>query len=147
MKKNEGFSLVELLIVISIVGILSTIVLNSVSDSRSRAYDSKIKQQLNGFRTASEMYFFSQMPNGYGPATNRCDSEIFNEMDPASGSPGKYIAPGNLPDFVELKCSSSETAYAVKATLYSGDKYWCVDSRGASKVVEGPIGGPVTRCP
>ena len=46
-----GFSLIELLISITIVGIIATVVLQSVSRSRERAYDSKIKQQLNSFRT------------------------------------------------------------------------------------------------
>ena len=146
MKKSLGFSLVELLIVITIIGILSTIILNSLSNSRAKAYDSKVKQQLSGFRTATEIYFANQSPNGYGPATIGCDGGIFNNVDAPNGTPGLYIEDGNLPDFVDIKCSSTDSAYAVKATLYSGNEYWCVDNKGTSRMISGPIGGPETMC-
>lgn len=151
MKKNSGFTLIELLIVITIIGILSTIVLNSLSTSRVRAYDSKVKQQLSGFRAAAEMYFLNQTPSGYGPASSDCSSGIFANFDEKNGSPGSYIDPNNLPTVTVVKCSStdsgSSSAYAVKATMYSGTEYWCVDSNGASKLISGPIGNPVLVCP
>ena len=146
MKKSLGFSLVELLIVITIVGVLSTIVLNSLSTSRAKAYDSKVKQQLSSFRTAAEMYSNNQSPTGYGPATIGCDGGMFNNMDASNGTPGLYIAEGNLPDFADVECRSTDSAYAVKATLYSGNEYWCVDSKGASRAISGPMGGPETMC-
>ena len=146
MKKNFGFSLVELMMVINIIGALSAIILNSVSNSRARAYDSKIKQQLSSFRVAAEMYFLNQMPNSYSLSVD-CSSGMFNDVDSQNGSPSLYIAPGNLPDFSIPVCQSTESSYAVKAPLYSGNEYWCVDSKGASRLIEGAIDGPSTFCP
>src|SRR3989344_1919454 len=117
--RSRGFSLVELLIVITIVGILSTIILNSLSSSREKAYDSKIKQQLNSFRTAAEIYFANQIPNSYGPATLSCNAGMFNNFDPNNGSPGVYIAEGNLSVGTQIFCGSTDSSYAVKAVLYS----------------------------
>jgi len=147
--KQGGFSLVELLIVITIIGVLSTIILNSLSNARSRAYDSKVKQQLSNFRTAAEVYFQNQDPNGYGPASASCDTGItlFTNVTVSNGTPGIYIAAGNLPDFAVPVCQASLSAYAVKAPLYSGNEYWCVDSKGFSGVVPGAITGPTTICP
>ena len=143
---SKGFSLIELLIVITIVGLLSTIVLGSISNSRARAYDSKIKQQLASFRTAAEIYFGNQVPNSYTPATNSCTSGIFNDVSSANGTPGLYIAAGNLPDFTQLFCGATDSAYALKATLYSGNEYWCVDNKGSSRMIAGtPTSG--TFCP
>ncbi|MFH0804360.1 MAG: prepilin-type N-terminal cleavage/methylation domain-containing protein [Candidatus Zambryskibacteria bacterium] len=144
LERSGGFSLVELLIVITIIGILSTIILSSISNARARAYDSKVKQQLSSFRTAAEMYFANQVPNGYGIA-NDCGTGVFNNVDAVNGSPGLYIAPGNLPDFSVPVCRSTDTAYALKATLYSGNEYWCIDSKGASRMVLD--GDPATFCP
>lgn len=145
--KKTGFSLIELLIVITIIGVLSSIILNTLSDSRARAYNSKIKQQLSSFRTAAEIYFTNQEPSGYGPATLDCGAEMFGNVDAANGTPGLYIAPGNLPDFSTPVCQSSNTAYAVKAPLYSGNEYWCIDNKGFSGLVVGTITGPTTFCP
>ena len=143
---SKGFSLIELLIVITIVGLLSTIVLGSISNSRARAYDSKIKQQLASFRTAAEVYFGNQIPNSYAPATNSCTSGVFNDVSPTNGSPGLYIAEGNLPYFAQVFCSATDSAYALKATLYSDNEYWCVDSKGSARIIVGtPTNG--TFCP
>lgn len=144
---NGGFSLLELLIVITIIGVITSIVLSSVSQSRSRAYDSKVKQQLSSFRTAAEIYFNNQLPTSYGPESASCANGIFTNVQAANGSPGIYIAAGNLPPGTQVVCSASDTAYAVKATLYSGDEYWCVDSLGSSRSISGDIGNPETFCP
>lgn len=145
--RSRGFTLVELLIVITIIGVLSTIFLNNLSTSRARAYDSKTKQQLSSFRTGAEIYFTNQEPNSYGPASVVCDQGIFNDVNAVDGSPGLYIAPGNLPLDTQVVCDSSGAAYAVKASLYSDNEYWCVDNKGTARLIPGPIGGPTTFCP
>lgn len=131
--------MIELLIVITIIGVLSTIILSSVSNSRARAYDSKVKQQLSGFRTAAEMYFTNQgrYNETVGVPISDCGAGMFNNVDAINGTPGLYIAEGNLPDFANPVCGSTDSDFAVKATLYSGNEYWCVDNRGASRAIQG----------
>jgi prepilin-type N-terminal cleavage/methylation domain-containing protein len=148
-KLKKGFTLIELLVVIAIIGILSTIVLSALSNSRAKAYDAKVKMQLSNFRGAAEMYFTSQNPTTYGPTTSLCSEYMFNNFNSQDGTPGLYIATGNLPSNTQVFCGSTDgvgSAYAVKATLYSGNDYWCVDSKGFSGLVSGtPSSG--TSCP
>lgn len=144
-KKTWGFSLVELLIVITIIGVLSTIILQSLSNARSRAYDSKVKQQLSSFRTAAEIYFANH-DNSYGDPVVSCGSGIFSDVQAENGTPGLYIAEGNLPDFAIPVCQSTNSAYAIQVPLYSGNEYWCIDNKGASRMISGTIDGPSTFC-
>ncbi|MEK7635323.1 MAG: prepilin-type N-terminal cleavage/methylation domain-containing protein [Patescibacteria group bacterium] len=140
----KGFTLIELLVVIAIIGILATVVLTSLSQSQAKAYDSKITQQLNQFRTAAQIYFSSN--SGYGDASS-CGEGMFNNFDASNGSPGATIAAGVLPDFSDLTCNSTSRAYAVKATLYSDTEYWCVDNTGASEKLTGTPDPDSTICP
>ena len=144
---KKGFTLIELLVVIAIIGILSTIILNALGNSKTKAYDSQVKQQLSRFRSSAEIYSSNQTPNGYTPATSDCTAGMFGDVTAGDGSPGIYLLPANLPGVTPV-CQATQFAYAVKIPLPSGNDYFCVDSRGASKVVAGAMPPtPVTVCP
>lgn len=57
LKFSKGFTIVELLIVIVVIGILATIILNSVSNARTRARDAKRRNQIQLMAKASEAYY------------------------------------------------------------------------------------------
>lgn len=55
--RTGGFSLVELLVVISIIGILSSIVFGAVSGVRGKAYEVRTKAEFRTMVNALEMYY------------------------------------------------------------------------------------------
>jgi general secretion pathway protein G len=55
--KNYGFTMIELLVVIVIIGILSAIGLRSFSASQLKSRDSNRKSSLDGIATALELYY------------------------------------------------------------------------------------------
>ncbi len=57
MKKNKGFSLIELLVVISIIGVLTTVLVMNFVGSRERARDAQTIQNLNSLKNALRMYY------------------------------------------------------------------------------------------
>ncbi len=48
MKRQKGFSLIELLVVVAIIGVLASIVLISVNTVREKAKDAKRKAEVSG---------------------------------------------------------------------------------------------------
>lgn len=57
MKKAAGFTLIELLVVIAIIGILSAVVLASLSSSKMRANDAKRMSDLHQIQIALSLYY------------------------------------------------------------------------------------------
>lgn len=54
---KKGFTLVEVLIVIAMIGVLSTIILFALKPSRDKAKDTKIIANLNELRAMSASYY------------------------------------------------------------------------------------------
>ena len=84
-RKSEGFALVELLVVLSIIGVLSGMVLVSVSEAKEKARDSKRVQQIGEINKAIELYKSDNGGNapilpGTGPGGISCSREYADEL-------------------------------------------------------------------
>lgn len=53
---SKGFTIIELLIVVSIIGVLSAVVLASVGDVRDKAYQARAESETKSFREALQLY-------------------------------------------------------------------------------------------
>ncbi|MCA9368916.1 MAG: type II secretion system protein [Pseudomonadales bacterium] len=76
-KKNatKGFTLVELLIVIVIIGLLSAIGLSSFISSQKKGRDARRKADLSAIQSALELYYndFDAYPADFGAKIDGCD--------------------------------------------------------------------------
>lgn len=111
MNRNKGFSLIEILVVIGIMGTLVTILLPNFIGARQRGQDSRRKLDIGNFAAALENY---RSVNGTYPAakTDLVPTYITTlPTDPVSGYTYEYTS---LPT---LCTNSGDPSYCTDYTL------------------------------
>ncbi|MBC7766658.1 prepilin-type N-terminal cleavage/methylation domain-containing protein [Arenimonas sp.] len=94
-KNNKGFTLIELMVVISIIGLLSSIVLATLKDARDKATGTKFKSEIKQLVTALELY---RTDTGYYPYENLTggsadyDQMLNSNTEQASVAAGQYLS-------------------------------------------------------
>ncbi len=138
----KGFTLIELLVVIAIIGILSAVVLASLSTARSKGKDATVQEQMSGMRTAAEI-FYGNNGNKYdtGAVVATCDTTTAGQAFSDTTSNMKALVAATTNNATATDCgitvsTASNQAWSVAATLSSGG-YFCVDSTGAAKSTQG----------
>lgn len=138
---QRGFTLVELMVIVAIIGLFSTVALTSLSGSRHKGNDAAIKTQLREIQKSAEIYALYN-GNKFGVADD-CKTGMFAsvKIKPLFDA----LKSANLE--TGALCVSTNVGYAVQSQLISdSSKYWCVDStgyQGGSTVAT--LTGP--RCP
>ena len=148
MRFNKGFTLIEILIVVAIIGILSAIVMASLGSAKGKGNDVAIQSNLANIRAQSELYYSFVGNYGSGtPSPSPSYSQCANVSGSVIGSSTLGFA-NALKAVVKLNggttlgtdpyvaCSNMGTPMSNWAIIASTSKptvNWCVDSSGQSK--------------
>ena len=116
MKDQKGFTLIELMIVIAIIGILAAIAIPQFSAYRKRSYNSAAQSDLRNATTAQEAYFVDEQT--YASAVASITGATF----------GLYLSQNVTLSVV----AGSAGGYTMKAYHSSGDKTWSIVGPGGS---------------
>ena len=73
--KRKGFTLIELMVVIAIIGILASIVIVSLNSSKGNARDTQRKQDLENIQGALEVYYSTNANYPVGTFDSRQSSQ------------------------------------------------------------------------
>ena len=123
-KRNQGFTIVELLIVIVVIGILAALVITTYAGIQSKARNAKRQTDIQSLQTQIEA-FFSQ--NGYYPSYADLNSSTWRTTNMKSLDPQALIDPSAAQQDPAQNTSPLVTAPAAKAYAYAPK-----DSTGAS---------------
>ncbi len=149
MTKSKGFTLVELVVVIAIIGILSTLILFSVSMYLSRGKDSNIQGNLVILVPAGEAWYNGPGVNSYTGFCDISDSVIAHAI--SQMTPNTNInCPGNVAGLC-CNVSNDKNSWAACAQEFTDKtKAYCVDSRGVKEEMcrsSCISGASLTQCP
>jgi len=134
-RRQSGFTLIELIIVIAIIGILATIALPSLRQTPRRATEAVLKTDLRTFRDVIDQYhadkgnyppsLASLVDDGYlravpvDPITKSAETwvEVFEEFDPDIIPAETDLPEDGQPGVIDVHSGSSELS--LQGTPYS----------------------------
>lgn len=142
MKKNKGFTLIELLTVIAIIGILSAVVMVSLSSARLKSKDKAVQTELSSIKVQAEIFY--DLNNTYSGVCNTAsvsrglggingpgllvdtkkNTGIVSNIEISSSVAGRYNY---------ITCHDSSSAWAVEAPTSKSTSalvsMYCVDNK------------------
>ena len=120
MKKHSGFTLVELLIVIVVIGILATVAVPRFTDVTTKANTAKIQSDLTTIDTAIQIYY---MEKGDYPADIPALVNGKYLMDTPTPPSGKAYAKASSTATTSTELTITEKVYSInddhRAILHS----------------------------
>ena len=131
-KKQSGFTLIELIVVVAIIGILSTIVIAFLGNARAKSKDNAVKSELNQVRTQAELYYAtgSTYEGVCDIASDDLVPKGINGMILSAGKINGYNTPVNVENQVAprpVACNDVANLWAAQVPLKNETGYYCVD--------------------
>ena len=130
MKKEKGFTLVELLVVVSVIAILASTVLVNLRGARERAMDTRVIMSLGQIRGIAAI--IHSRTGNY--AALCAASPAVSTLAVTDGLPALAmdIDANNGTASNPAVCVAAGNDYCVSSPLNVPGEFWCVTSRGRS---------------
>lgn len=149
LKKQRGFTLIELMVVVGIIAILAAVVIAALNNARTKGGDAAIKSNLKNAITQAEVFYNTNTlaPNTYsgicniGPLVGGATTigPFLTAAATAAGLAGynKNPAGGGTGTTATCNVSGAFDAWAAEVPLAGSTlgvpKMWCIDSLSHAK--------------
>ncbi len=111
MNKQKGFTLIEMLVVVAIIGILSSVVVVGLSSARSKARDARRIADIREIQNKLETNYSNSI--GYTAPDSTCSSGV-SIPSGATVAPGCPVDPQNSPYLYQTTSSSLSYKLGIK---------------------------------
>src|SRR5665213_1440885 len=137
---NKGFTIVELLIVIVVIGILALLVITTYSGIQAKARNAKRQSDIASLQTQLEA-FFSQ--NGYYPSLTDLNTASWLTTNMKSLDQNALIDPSNSTQSKTLLASAALKSYAYAVSNSAGTTCEATDTTCAQYTLTASYEGTV----
>jgi len=104
---QKGFTLIELMIVVAIIGILAAIAIPQFASYRKKSYNTQAKAELKSYYTACQAYFADS------PTTANCSlTTVENTFKPSATIQFTTVA-GQIMNGAKAKHTSGDVTYSL----------------------------------
>lgn len=134
-KLKDGFTLIELVVVIAIIATLTALASFNFGQARARARDIQRKGELRAIQDALELYKNDQMPQTYPASADFSTALVTSFMAKLPVDPKEKVVDGSWMDYTYTRDAANVLNYTLQACLENTadpDKLSPTTSCGAS---------------